>query len=92
MNKLPRGVRVFRGKLQINYAHNGTRYLDAAHDATGVRRSSSPNYPWRHTYASIGLTNGAEPAWLAKQLGHSLQMVHGVYATWIRTADTDVAA
>jgi integrase len=48
-------------------------YFEAAHSAIGVRRRSGP-YPWRHTYASVGLTNGAAPALLAKQLGHSLQM------------------
>ena len=42
---------------------------------TEIRRRTGP-YRWRHTYASIGLTNGADHAWLAKQLGHSLQMFY----------------
>ena len=30
-------------------------------------------YPWRHTYASIGISEGAAPAFLARQLGHALE-------------------
>ena len=59
-----------------------------AHKKTSVRHREGP-YPWRHTYASIGLTNGAEPAWLAKQLGHGLQMFYNVYADWIGSDDAD---
>ena len=29
------------------------------------------------------VTNGADPAFLAKQLGHSLQVFFTVYADWI---------
>jgi integrase len=54
-----------------------------AHEATGVVRSKSPNYPWRHTYASIGLTRGLEPAFLAKQLGHNLIVFLDSYARWM---------
>ena len=61
-----------------------------AHGKTGIRHREGP-YPWRHTYASIGLTNGAEPAWMAKQLGHSLQMFYTVYAEWINSEDRDQA-
>ncbi len=59
-----------------------------AHEATGVRRSRQPNYPWRHTYASIGLTNGADRGFLAKQLGHTLAVFYSTYASWI-TTDSD---
>ena len=54
-----------------------------AHDRTNTPRSTSPNYPWRHTYASIGLISGLEPAFLAKQLGHSLSVFETTYAKWI---------
>jgi hypothetical protein len=30
-----------------------------------------------------------EPAWLAKQLGHSLQMFYTVYAEWIDSSERD---
>ncbi|MGE0621127.1 MAG: tyrosine-type recombinase/integrase [Pseudomonadales bacterium] len=56
-----------------------------AHKKTNVPRSSSPNYPWRHTYASIGLTRGLEPAFLAHQLGHNLKVFLDSYAKWINS-------
>ena len=40
-------------------------------------------YPWRHTYASIGISAGAEPAFLARQLGHALETFYGTYAQWL---------
>ena len=58
-----------------------------AHEKTGIRRSSSPNYPWRHTYGLVGLTSGIEPAFLAKQLGHSLTMFETTYAKWLDRED-----
>ena len=63
-------------------AYHLNQSLQRAHDATGISRRSGP-YPWRHTYASIGLPNSADPAFLAKQLGHSLQVFFTVYADWI---------
>lgn len=59
-----------------------------AHEKAGVRHREGP-YPWRHTYASIGLTSGADPAWLANQLGHSLQVFYSVYSKWINTDERD---
>ncbi|MBC7685555.1 MAG: tyrosine-type recombinase/integrase, partial [Bdellovibrionales bacterium] len=44
-------------------------------------------YNTRHTYATIGLMSGAKPAFLAKQLGHSLRMFFDVYAKWISSVD-----
>lgn len=40
-------------------------------------------YNTRHTYATIGLMAGANPAFMAKQLGHSLEMFFKVYSKWI---------
>lgn len=48
-----------------------------------IRQRVGP-YPWRHTYASLGLMAGVEPAFLARQLGHSLEVFYRTYATWIR--------
>ena len=42
-------------------------------------------YNCRHTYASLGLMAGAKPAFLAGQLGHSLEMFYNTYARWINT-------
>lgn len=44
-------------------------------------------YNTRHTYATIGLMSGAKPAFLAKQLGHSLRMFFEVYTKWISSVD-----
>jgi integrase len=44
-------------------------------------------YNMRHTYATLGLMNGLKPAFLAKQLGHSLQVFFQVYAKWISSSD-----
>jgi len=33
----------------------------------------------------IGLTNTADPAFLAKQLGHTLAVFYSTYAWWIET-------
>jgi integrase len=62
-----------------------------AHKQTNTRRSQSPNYPWRHTYASIGLISGLPPAFLAKQLGHTLSVFETTYAKWIdRSEDREL--
>lgn len=54
---------------------------------TGLRHRRP--YDMRHTYATIGLMSGAKPAFLAKQLGHSLMMFFTVYANWISSTDDD---
>ncbi len=40
-------------------------------------------YNCRHSYASIGLSEGLQPAFLASQLGHTLEVFYRTYATWI---------
>lgn len=40
-------------------------------------------YNCRHTYASDGLSNGLEPAFLADQLGHTLEVFYRTYAHWL---------
>ena len=45
-------------------------------------------YQTRHTFATLGLMAGNNPAWVARQLGHvNAQMVFKVYAKWIDGAD-----
>ena len=74
----------YRRPYQSGYHLN--RAFRAAHERTGVRPRSGP-YPWRHTYASLGLTAGLPPAFLAKQLGHSLEVLYRVYGRWIGGED-----
>lgn len=46
-------------------------------------------YCTRHTYATIGLMAGNNPAYMAKQLGHSLQEFFKTYATWIEMTNNN---
>jgi len=44
-------------------------------------------YQTRHTYASMMLTAGESPVWLAQQMGHSdLTMISRIYGRWITDA------
>ena len=47
----------------------------------GIRHRRT--YNTRHTFATIGLMAGVNPAFMARQLGHSLEMFFRVYAKWI---------
>lgn len=69
-------------------ADNFNRAFKAALNDNGipVRRA----YNCRHTYASLGLTAGAKPGFLASQLGHSLEMFFTRYAKYMES-DNDVS-
>ncbi|MHB0992638.1 MAG: Arm DNA-binding domain-containing protein [Burkholderiales bacterium] len=44
-------------------------------------------YQTRHTFASMMLTAGESPVWVAQQMGHSdMQMISRVYGRWIADA------
>lgn len=42
-------------------------------------------YNCRHTYASLALTAGVNPAFIANQLGHGLEMTLNIYGKYINT-------
>lgn len=44
-------------------------------------------YNARHTYASMCLMAGMRPAFIAQQLGHSVQMLLSTYARWLNSQD-----
>jgi integrase len=47
-------------------------------------------YQTRHTYASMMLSAGEHPMWVAKQMGHAdWTMIARVYGRWMPSADTD---
>ncbi|AVF54170.1 DUF3596 domain-containing protein [Pseudomonas fulva] len=47
-------------------------------------------YQTRHTYASMMLSAGEHPMWVAKQMGHSdWTMIARVYGRWMPSADND---
>ncbi len=61
-------------------------YWNPTLKALGMRARNF--YQTRHTYATLNLMAGANPMWVAKQLGHSsMQMVLTVYSRWIDGAD-----
>lgn len=75
------------------YLPGGGPYLDgdeineawkAALAAAGVRYRRA--YNLRHGFASRALSAGANPAWLARHLGHSLEMLLNVYGRWLSGA------
>lgn len=79
------------------YLPEGGPYLDGdeineawkvALEKAGVRYRRA--YNLRHGFASRALSAGANPAWLARHLGHSLEMLLNVYGRWI-TGDQDRA-
>ena len=43
-------------------------------------------YSTRHAYATAGLMAGANPAYMANQLGHSVEVFFKDYAAWINSA------
>ncbi|MFK0033002.1 tyrosine-type recombinase/integrase [Pseudomonas monteilii] len=53
--------------------------------ALGIRYR--PPYNCRHTYATICLMSGLNPAFIAQQLGHSVQMLLSTYARWINSSN-----
>lgn len=51
--------------------------------ALGIRYR--PPYNCRHTYATMCLMSGMNPAFIAQQLGHSVQMLLSTYARWLNS-------
>ena len=51
----------------------------------GIRRR--PAYCTRHTYCTVALMAGVNPAYIALQAGHSVKMLLEKYARWIPGAD-----
>lgn len=46
-------------------------------------------YDVRHTYATVMLMAGMNPAFCARQLGHSVEMFHRTYAKWLDGEQND---
>ncbi|SEI63641.1 integrase [Azotobacter beijerinckii] len=60
------------------------RYFKSALRKLGLR--DRPQYNARHTYATMCLMAGMNPAFIATQLGHSVQMLLSTYARWINSS------
>lgn len=64
-------------------------YWKPALKRLGIRTRRA--YSTRHTYATVALMGGVPPAYIAAQLGHSVQMLLSKYARWIPGADNGSA-
>ena len=68
----------------IKNAHRADEHFKKALKLVGVR--PRPQYNCRHTYATICLMAGMNPAFIASQLGHSVQMLLSTYARWLNSS------
>ncbi|HHR1549426.1 TPA: tyrosine-type recombinase/integrase [Klebsiella pneumoniae] len=78
-----------KGEQKPCYSHSsiGSRW-EAAVKRAGIRRRNP--YHTRHTFACWLLTAGANPSFIANQMGHeNAQMVYDVYSTWIEDMNGD---
>lgn len=78
-----------KGEQKPCYSHSsiGSRW-EAAVKRAGIRRRNP--YHTRHTFACWLLTAGANPSFIANQMGHeNAQMVYDVYSTWIEEMNGD---
>lgn len=60
-------------------------YWKSSLKRTGIRGRDM--YQTRHTFATLNLMLGANTAWLARQMGHSVRMLLTVYTKWIDGGD-----
>lgn len=70
-----------RSELFIRSETGPKRYWISAIRKLGVRQRRM--YDTRHTYATMCLMSGMNPAFIAAQLGHSVQVLLSTYAKWI---------
>jgi integrase len=65
-------------------------YWQPALARAGVRRRRA--YATRHTYATRLIMGGLKPAYVAHQMGHTLQVLFSTYARWLNDADKGAEA
>lgn len=70
-----------RTELFIRSETGPKRYWRDAIRKLGMRQRRM--YDTRHTYATMCLMSGMNPAFIAAQLGHSVQVLLSTYAKWI---------
>jgi len=70
-----------RTELYIRSETGPKRYWLIALRKLGIRHRRM--YDTRHTYATMCLMSGMNPAFIASQLGHSVQVLLSTYAKWI---------
>ncbi|MCY1358824.1 Tyrosine recombinase XerC [compost metagenome] len=72
-----------KGQEHVKETSNLHHQWRPALKALGIRYR--PPYNCRHTYATMCLMSGMNPAFIAQQLGHSVQMLLSTYARWINS-------
>ena len=70
-----------RSELYVRSETGPKRYWLLALRKLGMRHRRM--YDTRHTYATMCLMSGMNPAFIAAQLGHSVQILLSTYAKWI---------
>lgn len=60
-------------------------YWNPALQRSGIRRRRA--YATRHTYATRLIMGGANPAYIAAQMGHTQAVLWSTYTTWLQAAD-----
>ncbi|WP_331711508.1 integrase [Pseudomonas sp. StFLB209] len=70
-----------KGGMWIQEPSVTIRHLKPVLQALGIRERRQ--YDTRHTYATMCLMSGMNPAFIASQLGHSVDMLLSTYAKWI---------
>ncbi|RRV76608.1 tyrosine-type recombinase/integrase [Pseudomonas sp. p99-361] len=73
-----------KGGLWINEPSVTIRHFKSALKALNIRERRQ--YDTRHTYATMCLMSGMNPAFIASQLGHSVEMLLSTYAKWISSS------
>lgn len=73
-----------RSELYIRSETGAKRYWLSALRESGMRYRRM--YDTRHTYAKMCLMSGMNPAFIAAQLGHSVQVLLSTYAKWISSS------
>ncbi|RLM26545.1 integrase [Brenneria alni] len=81
--------RVRKGEQKISYSLSSIGQLwNTAVKRSGIRRRNP--YHTRHTYACWLLSAGANPSFIANQMGHeNAQMVYEIYGKWIEDMNED---
>jgi integrase len=69
------------GSEFIRWANRSGDQFVKALEALGI--PARPQYNCRHTYATMCLMAGMNPAFIADQLGHSIQVLLTTYAKWL---------
>ena len=81
---------IFENPQTGNPWHDGRsqreEYWDRVFERVGIR--ARVPYQTRHTYATLALMGGINPAYIARQLGHkNTKMLFEIYSRWIDGAD-----